>query len=141
MKKYLLGFSAIVFAIAFSAFTKPVAKLDFKDFKFDEVTSPTSANVSNPANWQSSVSITCPNSSTLTQACKIASVSETYYHLVSGSTYKLNDQAFINTNRVGTVDENDQVMSITASDGTITSDGEFLVSAVSQGTITNKDDN
>lgn len=140
MKKYSLGSIAVLLAICFSAFTKPTDELDFKDFKFDAVI-PTSVNVVNPLKWHSSTSITCSQIQALTQACKIEHVSEIYYHLVSGTNYVLNDQTFMNTNRLGTVDEDDVLMSITASDGTVTGDGEFLVSSASSGNITNSDDN
>jgi hypothetical protein len=81
MKKYFLGWTAIVFAIAFSAFTKPFSMVTYKLSQ-----DPVSANiVNNPARWVTNGSfygecVTLQNDI----ACKIKleSAQSGYFHTV-----------------------------------------------------------
>jgi len=136
MKKYFLGVVAVVFAIAFSAFTKPEKMFATKQFKFN-TTSFTQSSVQTLSNWiDDQTSLTC--SGDQVKACTIV-VDEQFYHIVEGDAI-LNDAAFIATNRTGTADASDQVASIVAEQGTVT--GKFRVAPSTTATsIDNQADN
>jgi hypothetical protein len=88
MKKYLLGLSAIVLAIAFSAFTRPTTFANEKFFKLRSAINLTEAYVENIANWQY-VATTPICDGVEEGACRIF-VSDIYYHTDALETYKLN---------------------------------------------------
>jgi hypothetical protein len=92
MKKYFLGLSGIIIALAFCAFTTPSKPLDWKDFFFDELTfAPTKGNVEDVTKWIASHE-ECPGDSRV--ACGIAGVNDKYYHLQNG-IIKLNTHSYI----------------------------------------------
>jgi hypothetical protein len=84
MKKYFLGLSAVVCAIAFSAFTKPFTTATFK-----LLTDPQSANIVNDdAQWsEAGLQYGICSASPTDIACKILlnDTRSTYFHVVSGN--------------------------------------------------------
>jgi len=95
MKKYFLGLTAIVFAIAFSAFTKPFTMQDYKLLH-----DPVSANiVNNPAEWQTNGSTfgNCAIAQT-DIACTISlnSTRSAYFHEVTEGVSVLNTFEYAN---------------------------------------------
>jgi hypothetical protein len=88
MKKYFLGFSAIVLAIAFSAFsTKPTATNVFRY----KLSSFTSSQVANLANWPVKASSICTSGTD--KACEIV-VDDVYTH-DDGGIEVLNTAAYV----------------------------------------------
>lgn len=80
MKKYLLGFSAIVLAIGFSAFTKPV-KPAFATHFFKFMGDPTiSSQVLDLTKYTEENPSTCPSSTEI--ACSITVIGEAFSHTV-----------------------------------------------------------
>jgi hypothetical protein len=125
MKKYFLGLVAIVAAIAFSAFTKPVKSTATQDFFFDELTYvATQANVQDVTKWIAS-SYSCPGSARA--ACGIQAVDAKYYRLVGGALV-LNNAAYT------PLDPTDE-MTITA---TLGNASDYIVSTAVSGTPDNQ---
>jgi hypothetical protein len=94
MKKYLLGLTSVVFALAFSAFTKPFT---FQTFKLK--TNPVAADiVKNPAQWTTAISgqyFGACSGPTQDLACKIQlDDSETLYFHTEGGEVILNTFAY-----------------------------------------------
>src|SRR5689334_8968484 len=108
MKKYFLGFSAIVLAIAFSAFTKRTQSADLKM----SILANSVSRVQNPANFSSAngnnASVDC-GASVHKVACTLLAVDPKYTHTVSGAEV-------LNTGTAGTVStgnpDGEQILSI-----------------------------
>ena len=84
MKKYLLGLSAIVCALAFSAFTNP-----FADYTFKLASNPISANIVNDnAQWVTDGEFfgNCVTTTPVDIACKVLlnTTRTDYFHMVGG---------------------------------------------------------
>ena len=127
MKKYFFGLSAIVLAIAFSAFTKPVIKGNAKTFEFGFA--PTQTNVQNLAKWAVAAPATCQSGTV--KACGIV-VDEVYYHQ-DGSDFVLNTAAYI----AGTHESGDLQMVINAELGSNGTDYRVSSTSTTATSITN----
>jgi len=96
MKKYLLGFTALVIAISLSAFTKPVKKVSSSNSiseKFQyAITSYGQNDVKNPANWTNGNTVSCTSASD--KPCEFIVTDERYVHS-NGLTYELNTHDYI----------------------------------------------
>jgi hypothetical protein len=100
MKKYFLGLTAVVCALAFSAFTKPFTTLTFK-LKVNPVAV---GRVANDANWTTAGTGQYFGDCTGAAqelACRIMlnDIRSTYFHTEGGEVI-LNTQTYANTNHV-----------------------------------------